>query len=315
MQHRISLERIRAAAKIIDPVFLNTPQYNCEPLSERLGVDLFLKIETFNPIRSFKGRGADFLLSQLTNESHLMCASAGNFGQAMAFACRKRKIKLVVYAATNANPYKVERMRALGADVILFGSDFDSAKEEAKLQAKKSGIRMIEDALAIETVEGAGTIGIELLNIGRLDAVLIPLGNGALFNGIARVFKDLQPETKTIAVQAAGAPAMIDSWKSGKMVVHKNVSTIADGIGVRIPIAEALDDMKNLADEGILVKEDSILQAMKLLHIHTGLIPEPSAAVGIAAVLENKNKFAGKKLGTIICGGNLTERQIREWLL
>ena len=315
MQHRISLERIRAAAKIIDPVFLNTPQYNCEPLSERLGVDLFLKIETFNPIRSFKGRGADFLLSQLTNESHLMCASAGNFGQAMAFACRKRKVKLVVYAATHANPYKVERMRALGADVILFGSDFDSAKEEAKLQAKKSGIRMIEDALAIETVEGAGTIGIEFLNIGRLDAVLIPLGNGALFNGIARVFKDLQPETKTIAVQAAGAPAMIDSWKSGKMIAHNNVNTIADGIAVRIPIAEALDDMKHLADEAILVKEDSILQAMKLLHIHTGLIPEPSAAVGIAAVLENKNKFAGKKLGTIICGGNLTERQIREWLL
>ena len=315
MQHRISLERIRAAAKIIDPIFLNTPQYNCEPLSERLGVDLLLKIETFNPIRSFKGRGADLLLSQLANESHLMCASAGNFGQAMAFACRKRKIKLVVHAATNANPYKVERMRALGADVILFGNDFDSAKEEAKQQAKKSGIRMIEDALAIETVEGAGTIGLELLNIGRLDAVLIPLGNGALFNGIARVFKALQPETKMIAVQAAGAPAMIDSWKSGKMVVHKNVSTIADGIGVRIPIAEALDDMKHLADEGILVKEDSILQAMKLLHIHTGLVPEPSAAVGIAAVLENKNQFAGKRLGTIICGGNLTERQIREWLL
>ena len=315
MQNRISLERIRMASKIIDPVFLNTPQYNCEPLSERLGVDLFLKIETFNPIRSFKGRGADFLLSQLKNESHLMCASAGNFGQAMAFACRKRKVKLVVYAATNANPYKIERMRALGADVILFGEDFDSAKEEARRQAKKSGIRMIEDALAIETAEGAGTIGIEFLNVGRLDAVLIPLGNGALFNGIARVFKDLQPETKTIAVQAAGAPAMIDSWKSGKMIVYNNVNTIADGIAVRIPIAEALDDMKNLADEAILVKEDSILEAMKLLHIHTGLVPEPSAAVGIAAVLENKNKFAGKKLGTIICGGNLTERQIREWLL
>lgn len=315
MQNRITLERIRMASKIIDPVFLNTPQYNCEPLSERLGVDLFLKIETFNPIRSFKGRGADFLLSQLTNESPLMCASAGNFGQAMAFACRKRKVKLVVYAATNANPYKIERMRALGADVILFGEDFDSAKEEARRQAKKSGIRMIEDALAIETAEGAGTIGIEFLNVGRLDAVLIPLGNGALFNGIARVFKDLQPETKTIAVQAAGAPAMIDSWKSGKMIVYNNVNTIADGIAVRIPIAEALDDMKNLADEAILVKEDSILQAMKLLHIHAGLVPEPSAAVGIAAVLENKNKFAGKRLGTIICGGNLTERQIREWLL
>lgn len=315
MQHRISLERIRKAAETIDPVFLNTPKYNCEPLSELLGVDLLLKIETLNPIRSFKGRGADFLLSQLTNESQLMCASAGNFGQAMAFTCRKRKVKLVVYAATNANPYKIERMRALGADVILFGDDFDSAKEEAKRQSKRAGIRMIEDALAIETVEGAGTIGLELLNVGRLDAVLIPLGNGALFNGIAKVFKDLRPETRMIAVQAAGAPAMIESWRSGKMIIHDNVNTIADGIAVRIPIPEALAEMKSLADEAILVQENSILRAMKLLHIHTGLVPEPSAAVGIAAILESKNKFTGKKLGTIICGGNLTERQIREWLL
>lgn len=311
--HRISLERIRKAKEIIDPVFLNSPQYNCEPLSSHLGVALTLKIETFNPIRSFKGRGADFLLSG-TNEKQLICASAGNFGQAMAYACRKRNVKLIVYAATTANAYKIERMRSLGAQVILKGEDFDAAKEEARRQATGSGIRMVEDGLAIETVEGAGTIGLELLKLKKLDALLIPLGNGALFNGIARVFKELRPETKMIAVQAAGAPAMVDSWKSNEVIVYDRIQTIADGIGVRIPIAQALEDMKPLADEALTVKEDSIVQGMKLLHVHAGLVPEPSAAVGVAAILENRNKFKGMSVGTIICGGNMTEAQIKEWL-
>ncbi|CAN5423037.1 pyridoxal-phosphate dependent enzyme [soil metagenome] len=312
--HRIALDRIKKAREIIDPVFLGSPQYNCEPLSQLLGTELILKIETLNPIRSFKGRGADFLLSQLSKETHLMCASAGNFGQAMAYTCRKKGIKLIVYASTKANPYKIERMRGLGAEVILFGDDFDSAKEEAKKQAEKTGIRMIEDGLAAETIEGAGTIALELIELEKLDAVLIPLGNGALFNGVARAFKELSPETKMIAVQAAGAPAMIDSWKANKLIINDTIQTIADGIGVRIPIQEALDDMKDLADEGIVVKEDSIIRGMKLLHTYAGVVCEPSGAVGVAAILENKKKFEGKRIGTIICGGNLTETQIKDWL-
>lgn len=312
--HRISLDRIRKASECISPVFLNTPQYNCEPLSSHLGVELVLKVETFNPIRSFKGRGADFLLSQNTNASHLMCASAGNFGQAMAYACRKTKTKLIVYASTKANPYKIDRMRSLGGEVILFGNDFDAAKEEAKRKATELGIRMIEDGLAVETIEGAGTIGLEMLKESKLDALLIPLGNGALFNGIARVFKELSPTTTMVAVQAAGASAMVDSWKSNTLVIRENVNTIADGIAVRIPIPEALNDMKGLTDEALMVKEASIVQGMKLLHLHAGLVPEPSAAVGIAAILENRDMFEGKRVGTIICGGNLTEAQIKDLL-
>ena len=312
--HRISLERIKKARECISPVFLNTPQYNCEPISALLDVELILKIETFNPIRSFKGRGADFLLSQHAHEPRLMCASAGNFGQAMAYACRKLKTNLIVYASTKANPYKIERMRAFGAEVLLYGDDFDAAKQEAKRKAKESNILMIEDGLAIETVEGAGTIGLELLSEQKLDALLVPLGNGALFNGIAHVFKQLSPQTKMVAVQAAGASAMAESWKLNKIIIQENVNTIADGIAVRIPIPEALNDMKDLADEVLLVKEASIIQAMKMLHLHAGLIPEPSAAVGIAAILENRKRFQGKKVATIICGGNLTEAQINELL-
>src|SRR4029434_10170785 len=108
--HRLSLERIPQAAQTIDPVFLHTPQFVSEPLSDVLGVRLALKIETLNPIRSFKGRGADFLVSQARNDVPLVCASAGNFGQAMAYACRKRGLKLTVYASASANPLKVERM-------------------------------------------------------------------------------------------------------------------------------------------------------------------------------------------------------------
>jgi threonine dehydratase len=312
--HRISLERIKKAQKVIDPVFLNSPQYNCEALSDAVGAELVIKVETFNPIRSFKGRGADFLISQLNGEVELMCASAGNFGQAMAYSCRKRNIRLTIYASTKANPYKIERMRSLGAEVVLFGDDFDASKEEAKRNAASSGIRMIEDGLAVETAEGAGTIALELLTAGKFDALLVPLGNGALFNGIGRVFKELSPETKLIAVQASGASSMIESWKAQKLIANSSIKTIADGIGVRIPIQEALDDMVNLIDDGVLVKEESILQAMKLLHVKSGVVPEPSAAVGIAAMLENKSQWKGKRVATIICGSNLTEHQIKEWL-
>ena len=320
---RVSLDRIRIAREIIDPVFRNTPQYRCEPLSSIVGVDLTLKVETCNPIRSFKGRGADFLVGS-SKEKHLICASAGNFGQAMAYACRKKHVLLTVFASTNANSYKIERMRSLGAEVILAGEDFDAAKVEARKEAVRTGLPMVEDALAIETLEGAGTIGLEMLEDGvpesvrqhmvTLDALLIPLGNGALFNGVARVFKELSPQTKMIAVQAAGAPSMLDSWRENRVIVYEKIDTIADGIGVRIPIPQALQDMRGLADEGITVREESILVGMKLLHVHAGLVSEPSAVVGIAAILENKSRFAGMKVATIICGGNLTEAQIKAWL-
>lgn len=311
---RISLERISLAGKFIDPVFLDTPQYESESLNAVLGTRLVLKVETTNPIRSFKGRGAEFLVSQRTDRTPLLCASAGNFGQAMAYACRKRGIQLIVYAATTANAYKVERMRSLGAEVVLHGHDFDAAKEEARRVARTQGYPMIEDGLAVETIEGAGTIGLELLEAGHLDVMLIALGNGALFNGVASVFKHKRPGTKRIAVQAAGAPAMADSWKTGRLVSYPTLNTIADGIGVRIPIPEALADMNPLVDDVITVREDSIIEGMRLIHSHAGIVAEPSGAVGIAAILETPDRFRGHRTGTVICGGNLTNEQCKLWL-
>lgn len=313
--HRLSIRQVEHALEKIDPIFLNTPQYNCESLSELLQLTLINKIETLNPIRSFKGRGAEVLVSNAKDGEHLICASAGNFGQAVAYSCRKRKIKLTVYASVNANPYKLERIRSFGAKVIQAGEDFDAAKLEAKKAATKLNARFVEDSQEIETLEGAATIGLELLKLPqKSDALLIAIGNGSLFNGIARVFKELNPTTKMIAVQAKGAPAMIESWKAQKLIAHNSVQTIADGIAVRIPVPQALEDMRDLVDDTILVEETSIIKSMQLIYQHVGIVTEPSGAVGVAAILENQNTFKGKNVVHIICGGNLTQEQIKKYL-
>jgi len=314
MQKRLLISEVEKALPRIDPVFLNSPQFFQEPLSEALGCRLLLKIETLNPVRSFKGRGADLIVSNAI-ENELMCASAGNFGQAMAYACRKANKKLSVYASTKANPLKLDRMKSMGAELILFGDDFDSAKAEAKSTAAKMKIRFVEDALDLETLTGAATIALELLRVKeQIDILLVPLGNGALLNGVARIFKVYSPHTRIIAVQAKGAPAMVESWKERKIRIHDQINTIADGIGVRIPIAQALEDMEGLVDEAYLVEEETIIESMKLIHRHAGLVAEPSAVVGLAALLENKGVFENQSVATIITGGNLTEVQMNVWL-
>jgi threonine dehydratase len=206
-------------------------------------------------------------------------------------------------------------MKSLGAEMILAGDDFDAAKEQARQYADQKKFRFVEDGNDVETAEGAGTMALELLEAeNNIDFFLVPLGNGALLNGVATVFKNKSPHTKVVAIQAAGAPAMIESWKERKIITSEKVNTIADGIAVRVPVPVALDDMSNLIDDAILVTEESILKAIKLLHQHAGLVIEPSGAVGIAAILENKNLFHGKTCATILCGGNMTEKQMKEWL-
>jgi threonine dehydratase len=315
MKHRLKIENILAAAEVIDPVFLRTPQFHADSLSRLLGTRILVKVETANPIRSFKGRGAEFLASTISDNAQLITASAGNFGQAMAYACARRGIELTIYASVNANGFKLERMRTLGATVVLHGEDFDAAKMEAKRIALATGVRMVEDGFEPETGEGAGTIGIELAN-GReeIDAVLLPLGNGALACGVGRYLKHACPRVRVVAVQSAGAPAMLQSWKEKRVVTFDTMTTIADGIGVRIPIPECVQDMEGIIDDGVFVEDASLIEAMRLAHQHLGIVLEPSGAAGLAAILENREKFADQTVAIVLCGGNLTPEQMKLWL-
>jgi peptide deformylase len=317
-KHRLSLTQIARSASVIPPEFLNSPQYNCEPLSEALGCRLTLKLDFTNPIRSFKGRGASFFVSEMQrrgDQRAIVCASAGNWGQAMAYACRSHDLPIVIYAAVNANPLKVARMKALGAEVRIEGHDFDAAKDAAKAYAQRINGWMVEDGFDPEISEGHGTLALELLARGdAFDAIAIPLGNGAMLNGMARWIKASSPATRVLGVSATGADAMEKSWRSKTIITPDMADTIADGIAVRVPIPEAVSDMQCLVDDVLLISDAHIIEAMRLVYQHAGLQLEPAGAVGIAAIVEHREHFAGKTVATVLCGSNITELQIKEYL-
>lgn len=311
---RIRLGNIARAAQLIDPVFLNTPQFVCEPLSVELGMRLVIKVETLNPIRAFKGRGADFYVHQLEDSTPLVAASAGNFGQALAWSCRARGVPLTVFAAEDANALKVSRMRELGATVRLEGADFEVAKSRARLFAADRHLLFVEDGRDAAITEGAGTIGIELLRWSEpLHAILVPLGDGALVNGIGTWIKAHAPATRVLAVAAAGAPAMQLSWRAGKVVETERTDTIADGVATRVPIAEALEDMRWAVDDVVLVDDATILRAMRLVWKTMGLMLEPAGAVGVAAALAHGDTLRGQTVGTVLSGGNVTAEDAARW--
>lgn len=317
ISHRLSIRNIERAATLINPIFRDSPQFECEPLNRALGASVLLKVETLNPLRSFKGRGADFFMYE--NEASLIgktlvCATAGNWGQAMAYVCRTRGWPLVVYCATTANALKVERMRAMGAEVRLYSDNFDTAKVEAQRFCASSGAVFVEDGREASIAEGAGTIARELLLRNQFDTLLLPLGNGALLNGAARWVKSRSPSTRVIGVCAEGADSMAASWRLQRLVERSTVNTIADGIAVRRPVPEALEDMVGLVDEVMLVSEVAIKRAMQQVFMTSGLVVEPAGVVGVAAVIEH-SLLRTEKLATVLCGSNLTEQQMRSWLL
>jgi len=308
MDERVSIERIAEAAEVIDPVFVHSPQYECEPLSARLGVATVLKVECLNPIRSFKGRGTDYLMHRIDVPARgLVCASAGNFGQGMAYAARKRGHRVTVFAAVNASAIKVDRMRGLGAEVVLEGEDFDAAKEAARAHAAKVDALFVEDGALAPIAEGAGTIAVELMRVDdQIDAILVPLGDGALMTGIGVWMRRASPSMRIIGVVAEGAPAMELSWHAAKPVSTESIATIADGIAVRVPVASAVEDVRNAVDEVMHVSDAEMIEGMRALFSDAGLMVEPAGAAGIAAANKLSGELAGKRVAVIITGGNIS---------
>ncbi|MFJ9779419.1 threonine/serine dehydratase [Amycolatopsis sp. NPDC101161] len=313
---RLDLDRIRAARRVIDPVFLDSPLYRCEPLERELGCRVSVKLETANPVRSFKGRGTELVTHGLAErgERAAVCASAGNLGQALALSGRPRGIEVTVVASRFAPAAKLERIRAFGARLELVDGDFEAARSRAADLARRRGVRLVEDSLDVETCEGAATIGLELADAGPFDAVLVALGGGALATGVGHVLKSLAPGTEVIAIQPERAPAMARSWRERRVITTDSADTIADGVAGRFPIPEVLDDLLQVADDAVLVRETSIIAGLRLFLEQAGLVVEPSAALGLAAVLEDRDRFAGRHVATIVCGSNVDLAAYRGWL-
>ncbi|PSK93775.1 threonine dehydratase [Murinocardiopsis flavida] len=316
-QTRLDTARIRAVHRVIDPMFLDTPLYRCEALEPELGCTVSIKLETANPVRSFKARGTELVASRLVDHGPqaAVCASAGNLGQALAWSGRGRDLDVTVVASRSATAAKLDRIRALDARLELVDGDHETARERAAAIARRDGIRLVEDSLDIETCEGAATIGLELVEAAPpFDAVLIALGGGALATGVGHVVKALAPGVEVICVQPRGAPAMTRSWHQRRVVTTDSTHTIADGVAGRRPIPAVLNDLLLVADDAVLVHEASITAAMRVLLDQAGLIVEPSAALGIAAILEDRDRFAGRHIVTIVCGSNVDMDAYHRWV-
>lgn len=300
----INASDIAEARASIDPVFLDSPLVRQETIDDRVGCTLALKIETLNPIRSFKGRGTEALMASLRNNpSHVVTTSSGNFGQGVARAATKRGIRSTIFSTDDINPAKLAAMRRLGAEVRLVpqGEDFKLA---ARRHAQETAAFWIEDGAHLEIAAGAGTIAMELLpQAGKLDAVLVQIGDGALVTGVGSWIKANAPDTRVIGVTARAAPAMRLSIEAGKPVSAAS-RTIADGMAIDLPIASAVVEVAAVVDDIIEVDEKALMDAMALLLEAGGLVAEPSGAAGLAAILRNRRAFEGLKVATIVTGGN-----------
>jgi len=303
----ITLDEIEVTRRHIDTAFLDTPLAGHAGLDEALGCRLAVKVETLNPVRSFKGRGTEaFAALALASGERCVTASAGNFGQGLARALLRRGHSCVVFAATTANPVKVEALRRMGAEVHLAGDDFDAAKDEARTYAMERGLRFVEDGSERTIAAGAGTIGVELARSpAEFETLVVPLGNGALLAGVGAAVRALSPQVEIVAVVARQAPSMKLSLEAGRVVETPSAATIADGIAVRRPIPEALRMLEGCVDTVAAVGEDDIERAMRLTMLHLGLIAEPAGAAGLAAVIAARERFAGRRVATILTGSNV----------
>ena len=290
-------DAIRAAAASIDPVFTGSPQFVHDGLSARLGVPVVVKVETVNPIRAFKGRGTWVALHGLAEEGRIgpdrpvVVASAGNFGQGVAYAARALGIPSVVFTSRNANRAKIARMRALGATVIEEGEDFDDARGASEAYADEHGAELLVDGDDPRIATGAATLALELtdaIEAGALPAIgvaSVPVGNGALIDGIGSWFRHASPSSRIVGVQAEGADAMTRSFAARRPIDTERADTYADGIASRIAIPRAVELMFGRVDGMLTVSEAALQESQRELTEALGITVEGATAASWAGLL------------------------------
>jgi threonine dehydratase len=295
----LSLTRIEAAVDEIDPVFLDTPQFVSDQLSEELGREILVKVETLNPIGSFKGRGTWLRAQGLDPSKTWVCATAGNFGQGLAYAARSRGAQVHIFVGADAPEGKVARMRGLGAEVEVAEHAESAAREYAAADERRY---LVVDGLDPAIAEGAGTIGVELGATEPIDTAVVQLGDGALITGIARWLKSRQPDTRVVGVCAGGAPAMAESFAAGRPVSVEGEGTIAGALAIVDPVPESFARVVELVDEVVLVDDDEIRAAMALIAESTGVLVEPAGAAGLAAVARHREALTGERVAVLLTG-------------
>lgn len=309
----VTFEDIVAAREFIAPYLPKTPLVRSEKLSVLLGCDYYLKCENVQPIGAFKIRGAVNLVGTASVEEKragLISASTGNHGQAVAYAGRLFDSRVIIYAPTeNVNEAKMQAMRDLGAEVRHHGRDFDEARLEAERVSKREGYRYVHSANEAKLISGTGTIGLEIFeDLPDVDVIIAPAGGGSCASGNCIAARHLNPAVRVVATQSAAAPAMWEAWKKRTLDPFPTMQTEHEGLATRVPFEMPSRILWELLHDFILVSDEEINEAIRLLARHAKQVAEGAGAASLAAAIklrDGERGLAGKKVVGILTGGNL----------
>lgn len=301
------LEKIIKAKKNIEDIVIKTPLIYSEVFSRKSGNQVYMKCENLQLTGAYKIRGALNKIRSLSEKEKargVVCSSAGNHAQGVAFAASQASVKSTIVMPKTTPLLKIQSTKDLGGNVVLSGYVYDDAFNEAKRIEEEEGTLFIHPFNDIDVIYGQGTVALEIFeDLKDVDVILCPIGGGGLISGISLAAKELNPNVKIIGVQAEGANAMEQSFKSGEIINLKSVDTIADGIAVKKPGDLTFKFIKEYVDDIITVSDHEIVEAFFTLSEKHKLLAEASGAVSLAA--SSKLNFKDKNIVSIISGGNI----------
>ena len=318
-----AVEEIIKASKVLEEILEPTPFKKNNNLSEMYDAQIFLKREDLQMVRSYKIRGAYNKIRSIEPErlaSGIVCASAGNHAQGVAFSCNKLKIKGSIYMPTTTPRQKIDSVRMFGrdyVDIVLTGDTFDAANAAAIEYAKQSGKTFIPPFDDPKIIEGQGTIGYEILQQAKqpLDYIFVPIGGGGLASGIGSYIKRMSPSTKVIGVEPAGAPCMKTAIEKGEIVELEHIDKFVDGAAVKKAGALTYEVCKKVLDDIIIVPEGAVCTTIINMYNRNAIVVEPAGALSVAALRFYADKIRGKNIACIVSGSNndiIRMEEIRE---
>ena len=320
MLAQVSITGIREAAPRIYRHLMPSPLLAWPLLEEETGVRLFLKHENHLPTGAFKVRGGLNFMERFAAAQPgrgVVTAPRGNHGQSIALAARLHGVAATIVVPEGNNPEKNAATRSYGARVIEHGRDFDEAREEVARLAVAEDLYYIHSANEPDLINGVGTYAVEIIEEmarrgEQIDAVFVPIGLGSGICGTITAFRALSPSTRIIGVQAEGAPSIYLSWQAGRIVETAEARTFADGVATRVPASLTFEIIRHGVDEIVLVDDSTIIRTIRLLWRTTHNMAEGAGAIATAALILQREKYQGRNVVSILCGGNLDTTSLRQ---
>jgi len=312
-----TFSHVLEARRRIEPYLRPSPLYLYPGLSELVDAEIWLKHENHQPVGAFKVRGGVNLVSQLDGDERqrgVIAASTGNHGQSIAYAARLFGVGATICVPERANPVKVASMRALGAEIVVHGRDFDEAREHCEGLAARHGLRYVHSGNEPLLIAGVATQTFEILaEQPEIDTIVVPIGGGRGAAGACIAGKAMSSTLEVIGVGSEAAPAAYRSWRAGR-AVEDRTATFAEGLATRTTFELPQRILRNGLDDFVLVSDDAIREAIVLLLERARTLAEAAGAAPLAAALALRKRLRGKRVALVCSGGNITLAQLREVL-